>query len=348
MRVNQSIARQLTTDKPVSTTIGIVAIMKTPNVRSRFIKPSLDPQKLAHFLSVYETGNFSTAATLNNVSQQAVSKSIARLEAGLGVQLFERGIYGAEPTIFAHTLARRAKVIMAESRLAAAELSALRGSDKGYVRIGLGWSLLPRIGPMMINRFKERQPEVTLSITSGDTKSLHEQLLRGEVEFVASAPPAEMEIDDALEIQQLFEDRDVIMMRRDHPLAKQNQISLEDLSRQTWLVSLKLTEQWRHICSVFLARGVAPPANYVDLDSVVLIKSLLQQSDSIALLAKELVSQGGDDSLYYFHEGTDFPIARTAFLATRRNSPLQPLAQGLRNDLIASCRAIIEPSLLRG
>jgi len=101
--------------------------LKKADIRVRFIKPSLDPQKLAHFLSVYDTGSFSGAASLNNVSQQAVSKSVLRLEDGLGVKLFERGAYGAEATIFGHALARRAKVITAESRLAAAEISALRG-----------------------------------------------------------------------------------------------------------------------------------------------------------------------------------------------------------------------------
>ncbi len=322
--------------------------MSKPDLRQRFIKPSMDPQKLLHFLSVYDTGSFSRAATDNDVSQQAVSKSVAKLEESLGVKLFERGAFGAEPNQFGHALARRAKVITAESRLAAAEISAMRGADRGYVRIGLGWSFLTRIAPMIINRFSDKQPGVTLSITSGDTKSLHEKLLRGEVEFVASAPPTDLEIDSAIETTELFEDRDVIMMRRDHPLAAKSDITLEDLASQTWLVSMQLQMQWNRICNVFLAAGLSPPAKYVDMDSVILAKSTLLRSDAVMLLAKELFATEEERAQYHIVEGTQFPVARTAYFATRRNSVLQPAAQSLKNELIAACRTVVGINQLRG
>jgi len=104
--------------------------MSDPDIRKRFIRPSLDPQKLSHFLAVYDSGNFSSAAKANNVSQQAVSKSIGKLEGALGVKLFERSSFGAEATIFGHALARRAKVITAESRLAGLLQPSLRRCEE--------------------------------------------------------------------------------------------------------------------------------------------------------------------------------------------------------------------------
>jgi DNA-binding transcriptional LysR family regulator len=316
--------------------------------RIRLIKPTMDPQKLQHFLSVYDTGSFSRAAEVNEISQQAVSKSVAKLEAGLGVSLFERNAFGVQPTMFAHTLARRAKIITAETKLAAAELSALRGSERGYVRIGFGWSFLPRIAPMLIHRFAQRSPGITLSITSGDSKTLFNQMLRGEVEFVASAPPSELDIDGAIEVQPLFQDRDVIMMRHDHPLAGKSDVSLADLSTQTWLVSLQLTEQWNKICNIFLAAGLPPPERYVDLDSVVLAKSTLLATDSVALLGAELISNEVERPQFHTIEGRDFPVRRLAYLATRRNSMLQPAAESLKNDLVTVVQELITLESLRG
>lgn len=322
--------------------------MKEPDLRARFIKPSMDPRKLQHFLSVYDTGSFSRAATQDGVSQQAVSKSVAKLEETLGVKLFERGAFGAEPTNFAQVLARRAKVIAAESRLAAAEISALRGADKGYVRIGLSWSFIPRIAPILVNRFRERQPGVTLSIASGDTKMLHDQLLRGELEFVASAPSPEVKIDDTLQTYELFEERDELIMRRGHPFAGRTDIPLEEYSNQTWLVAMRLSERWQRICATFLASHIEPPATYVDVDSIALIKSLILQSDGIALLAKELVAQPHEEKLFHFIEDSRFASVRTAIIATRKSSSPQPIAQSLRNDLIGICRDAIDPHFHRG
>lgn len=319
--------------------------MKELDRRARFIKPSLDPQKLQHFLSVYECGAFSAAAVENNVSQQAVSKSIARLEDSLGVPLFDRSATGAKPTQFADALARRAKTIIAEGRLAAAELAALRGSGQGYVRIGLGWSFLPRIGPALIERFKRRHPGITISIATGSSTTLYRQLAGGDVELVASAPPTDLPLDPMIERRPLFIDRDLLIMRKGHPLAGGGMPSLEALAQQTWLASLQLSQQWERVCSTFLNAGLEPPESYIDLDSVMLLKALLLNSDGLALLSPELVSLPHETPYFHTIDGTPFPIPRTAFLATRRNARLQPVARAMIEDFDLNWRDLVDPAL---
>ena len=319
--------------------------MKQPDLRARFIKPSLDPQKLQHFLSVYECGAFSSAAVENGVSQQAVSKSIARLEEGLGVPLFERSAAGARPTQFAETLARRAKAIIAEGRLAAAELEALRGSGEGYVRIGLGWSFLPRIGPALIERFKRRFPRIIVSIATGSSTTLYRQLASGDVELVASAPPTDLPLDPTIERRSLFIDRDLLLMRKGHPLASGAMPSLEALAGQTWLASLQLRQQWQRICSTFVNAGLEPPKSHIDLDSVMLLKAMLLNSDGIAMLSPELVALPHERPHFHTIDDTPFPIPRTAFLATRRSARLQPVARAMVEDFDKCWRDLIDPSL---
>lgn len=292
--------------------------------RSRFFAPSMDPQKLQHFLAVYEHKNFSRAAQSTGVTQQAVSKSVARLEDLIGLKLFERGTLGAEPTIYADTLARRAKIILAESRLAAAELSALRGSREGHVRIGLGWSIMPRIGPEAIARFRNRRPGVGISVATGHSGNLYARLLQGDVEFVASAPPREMEIDPAIEVEQLFMDRDVVVLRPAHPLAKGRKPDLEALAKCTWLMDLSLADRWHSICHVFGAAGLKPPADIIDMSSVGLAKSLLTQGDYVCLLSEELVASEVELGILRSFELSEIPLSRPALLARRRGTRLQP------------------------
>jgi len=305
--------------------------------RSRFL---LDAAKLQHFLAVYQFGNFARAADASGITQQAVSKSVARLEDSLGVKLFNRGGFGAEPTEYGHTLAKRAKIITTEFRLAKAELNSLRGASDGFVKVGFGWSILPRIGPKVIEGFRARRPGVTLSITTGDSRSLFQKLMAGEVEFVASAPPSGLELDSSLVSQELFEDRDVVVMRAGHPLADQTVTSLRDLSQQVWLVSLSLREQWLRISNAFLSAGIEPPKKIVDLDSISLAKYTLAQSDSVALLAKELVAREIELGEFTCIEQTAFPTKRAALLTTRRGATLQPAASQLINELMRACREL--------
>lgn len=319
----------------------IAGAMAKPDIRSAFIGPSFDPSKLAHFLGVYESGSFSGAALASGVSQQAISKSIARLEAALGVQLFERSPFGARPTRFADRLAMRARTIVSEGQLAAAELAAMRGAGRGYVRIGLGWSFLTRIGPDLLIRFKRQHPDVTVSIMTGDSRSLYRALLAGDLEWVASAPPGSLEIDPSLAREALFVERDQLVMRRGHLLAAERPIPLEALARQTWYLSMQLQPQWDRVCSTFLAHRIKPPANYIDLDSVLLVKSLLLQSDGVALLSPELFAQEHERELYAMVPDTAFTAERTAFLAQRARTELQPYARMLRDAFHRSWRGIV-------
>jgi len=303
--------------------------MAKPDIRAPFISPTLDPQKLSHFLAVYSTGSFSAAASANKVSQQAVSKSIAKLEDLLGVTLFKRNSQGATPTRFAESLARRAQTIVAESRLASAELAAMRGSGKGYVRIGLGWSFLSRIAPILIRQFKARHPEVTVSIVSGDSASLYRQLLNGEIEWIASAPLEGTSLPAALEREPLFTEQDMLVTRRDHPITTAAGLDLGQLSDQPWYLSMQLDAQWKRICQIFLSRGMEPPRNFVDLDSVLLVKSLILTTDGIGLLPKSIFEVEYEQPLYAMIEDTPFTVDRTAYLTSRKNAELQPLARRL-------------------
>ncbi len=319
--------------------------MKKPDIRARFIRPSLDPQKLTHFMAVYETGVFSVAAADVGVTQQAISKSIARLEDSLGVVLFERRPTGVAPTIFAHTLAKRARAIISESKLAAAELVALRGAGQGFVRIGLGWTFLPRLGPELIERFKRSNPDVTVSIVTGESRQLYASLLIGDVEFVASAPPTDMLADPMIQRHPLFVDRDQLVMRADHPLAKRGSHTLEDLRTQTWMISLQLSQQWKSICDTFLKQQLEPPANFVDLNSVILLKSMLLSTDGVALLSPELVSLPHEQAMYHTIGDNPFALPRKAYLATRKNADQQALTRQMITIFDQVWREMIDEQL---
>ncbi|APE28105.1 LysR family transcriptional regulator [Aurantiacibacter gangjinensis] len=304
--------------------------MAKPDLRTAVSRATLDPQKLAHFIAVYDHGTFSGAASANGVSQQAVSKSIARLEEELGVPLFERSSFGATPTRFGEVLARRAHAIVAESRMAAAELEAMRGAGRGYLRVGLGWSLLVRIGPEAVRRFKERHPQVTVSIASGQSGELYRQLAAGDLELVISAPPTALPADSVIERTPLFIERDVLTVRRDHPITRKASLDLEDLTDYSWCISMQLIEQWERVCQTFLSRGIAPPTNIIDLNSILLVKSLIASSNGIGLLSPELFSQENETGLFTLIEDTPFTSERVAYLAVRKETEQQSFARYFR------------------
>lgn len=54
----------------------------------------MELRQLSHFLAVVDAGSLTLAADRVGVTQQALSKSLARLETELGGKLFERAARG--------------------------------------------------------------------------------------------------------------------------------------------------------------------------------------------------------------------------------------------------------------
>ena len=73
----------------------------------------MDIKDLRYFVAVYEEGGFARAGVLLETVQSNVSARIRRLEAALGVQLFDRHRRGVSATEKGEKLYRHAKRVIA-------------------------------------------------------------------------------------------------------------------------------------------------------------------------------------------------------------------------------------------
>ena len=111
----------------------------------------IDVPRLRQLALIVRHRSFSKAAESAGISQPALSKNIRSLERALGVQLLERGRFGAMPTAFGLALVRHADSIDAELRSATQEIEALRVARGGHTCIGCGPSEATRLLPMALS-----------------------------------------------------------------------------------------------------------------------------------------------------------------------------------------------------
>lgn len=119
----------------------------------------MDLLQLEYFLAVARLGNMTSAATSLNVAQSSVSRSIARLEADLGVPLFERSGRGIALNDYGKTFYSHAETILREINEGERELKELRDQHIGQVSIST--CSARQINPLMI-RYIEENPNVLL------------------------------------------------------------------------------------------------------------------------------------------------------------------------------------------
>jgi DNA-binding transcriptional LysR family regulator len=123
---------------------------------------------ISAFVSAAEAMSFVEAGRLHGVSSSAIGKTIARLEARLGVRLFHRNTRSMKLTAEGVLFLQRCHRILGELEAAEHELNDIRTAPRGKLRVSL-----PAIGTMLlpaISDFILRYPDVELDIDFSDRK----------------------------------------------------------------------------------------------------------------------------------------------------------------------------------
>ncbi|ELY3468865.1 LysR family transcriptional regulator [Cronobacter universalis] len=125
--------------------------------------------ELIIFVAVVESGSFSRAAEQLNLANSAVSRAVKKLEMKLGVSLLNRTTRQLSLTEEGERYFRRVQQVLQEMAAAETELMESRQTPRGLLRIDAATPVILHLLLPMIKPFRERYPEVTLSLVSSET-----------------------------------------------------------------------------------------------------------------------------------------------------------------------------------
>ena len=189
----------------------------------------MDLRRLEIFVKVAEHGSFSRAAEALFLTQPTVSEHIRALEDELGVQLLDRLGRGATPTRAGQLFLGYAQRMLALSREARQAVDQFQGRMSG--QLGVGGSTIPGeyLLPSLIGQFREKYPEISISLLIGSSRQVSDWVEEGKVEVgVVGARPAAR----VLEARELTTDELVVIVPAGHPWWSRGTVSLTDLSTE--------------------------------------------------------------------------------------------------------------------
>lgn len=178
-----------------------------------------------YFLAVAEAGSVRAASRNLNVAASAISRQLQQLEQSLGAPVFDRSGRGLQLTPAGDVLLRGLRQASQEHERTLDELSALRGLQRGRLRIATVESVSVTILPDMLLRFAGAYPGIEVSVTVAGSEAVTALLREHQADLGFTFNPSSLEGLVALASSDLHLGA---VMAPEHPLAKAKKLALAD------------------------------------------------------------------------------------------------------------------------
>lgn len=292
----------------------------------------MEIRQLKHFLAIARHGSLGRAAEAEAISEPGLSKSLSKLEAELGVRLFDRGTKGISLTAYGESLMRRADAIIGEVETIRRDVDEVRGGSRGVVRVGVRPSFGTAYLPHALARIMKGRHDMRAILREGFMPTLISELMRGELDFIVVTELEEM--DQSLIQEYLTESPVKIMARRDHPLLRHGRPSRDDLAALDWAMPLQ-TDPIRHHIYDILGRNGIPSVNVImETNSLLAMKNFVREVGCISFFPVHMYDEQQDRDLTFI----DIPELvwhRRLNIVRRRLSSLPPSAEILLTEIKA-------------
>ncbi len=287
---------------------------------------TIDPKRLIHLTRIADAGSFTAAAQALNISQPALSNSIAALEKSLGVRLFERTHQGATLTDFGQVLYGYAQTLETVLARAGEEIEHKRHGFAGGLIVGATPVASAEIVPEAVARLMADVPNASVSVVDGVDDALADALKRGELDLIVSPITVRAEFPD-IEDEILLPDSFVLVARPHTSWARLNAVQLEQLRDATWVMPNIGSSTRKHIETLFLTAGEPWPSRVVSMTSTLAITSLVMRTDFVAVMSRQLVQTEVRVGLLAAIPLSNPSPFRAVGMRVRRNAARSPLTE---------------------
>lgn len=261
-----------------------------------YIRAGLKMRHLQVLVALDDLRNQRQVAAYMNVTQPALSKTMAELQAGLGHQLFERTGRGLKPTHYGECMIRHARRILQDLSDAGEELAAMATGTSRKVRVGTLPASAYWLVPRALTLFKQASPLAAIAVRESTMDVLLQELRLGNLDMiVGTLPSRNLGID--LEEKTLVDDATVVVANVDHPLAANPSPSWKLLAEYPWVLPPHDSLLPQPLLVTFAAFGVDPPVNFIETLSVNVTLNYLKGSNAIATLPASLARMHAENGV---------------------------------------------------
>ncbi|MFZ5827892.1 MAG: LysR family transcriptional regulator [Bacillota bacterium] len=274
-------------------------------------------QHLITFCRVVETGGFARAGALVGLSQPAVTRQVAALEADLGAPLLDRSSRQFHLTPAGEMVYERARRLAQSVEELREAVEDLTHPERGRIAIGavttVGLGLLPPI----LSEFTREYPGVRLQVKAGRTQETLARLLEAEIEMAVVPTPV---THPRLRSIPLRKDRVVLVCAPEKRETLPDPLPLEMLG-QIDMISFQAPSRFRTFVDAILEQHGVYPNVTMEFDSHEAVRMMVEAGFGVAMVPESAVGQDLESGRVVEVKVQGLPvIARTTSLVVRKET----------------------------
>jgi DNA-binding transcriptional LysR family regulator len=188
---------------------------------------------LRYFVAVAEELHFGRAAQKLGMAQPPLSQQIRRLEQELGVQLLHRTKRRVQLTEPGRAFLEEARKVIAQVGTAVAVAQRAGRGEVGRLAIGFLGAATFSLLPAILKVFRQRFPGVEIELHELKAFELVQALHQGRIHVGLVRLPVQ---DELLSLEPILEEKLVVALPEQHPLAERPRLAFRDLAGEAFLL----------------------------------------------------------------------------------------------------------------
>ncbi len=246
--------------------------------------------RLEVFHTVARRLSFTKAAHELFITQPAVTKHIRELEEQYKVRLFERNGNRIKLTRAGEVLFNHCEQLFDIYRKIEFEMNALVNRRTGILRIGASTTISQYVIPPLLAGFHQKFPDIKITLTNGNTEAIENALIHKEIDLGLIEGETK---NQQISYSEFIKDEIVLICRKDHPLARQGEINIDQLKSFPFIIRERGSGTLEVIEHALQSAGIKLDDLdiQIQLGTTEAIKSYLLNSDCIAFMSVYAVSK---------------------------------------------------------
>jgi len=243
--------------------------------------------QLECFLAIARARHFRRAADNLGKTQPALSVQIQRLEADLGVNLFERSGRQLRLTSAGEILIPYAERILVDVEESRTKMEEVKGGSLGLIRIGVLPTVAAHFLPPVLARFKDGLTGVTVVLREESRTSLLIPLVQsGEIDLFIGLRPLP---SAGLKCCELLTEDLCVAVSPKHPLAEKRRVSLARLKTEKFILYKTPGHSTRELALQYCRNAGFDPEVAFESEQAETIQNLVAANLGITILPRMVI-----------------------------------------------------------